>query len=852
MAKGYKVANLGIEITSSAQGAVKALNSLTDAIKRANTASNSLHDKFVKLGTVSTALNGVNTSINKIGSGFGKAASDTDKHTKQIRNSVQAMSGTISGFGRSLAYISGFGSLMQSIQTIMRVGSFTFVKAGEFAENYNLFNVSFAGETKEAIRFQYELNQILGTNISETMRYQGFFNNLAGSLGITNDASMVLSENLTKLTYDLSSLFNMPVDLMYSKLQSGIIGQTKPLRSVGIDVTQQTLQPILYEMGIDKLVTELTQAEKVLLRYISILRQSSNAQGDFARSIEAPMNQIRVMKEQFMEMSRWFGAMFIGTFSKALPYINAVVMSLKEIFKWVALLFGFNLEDYDFLPENDLPDIEEDLNSATAASEAFKKSLYGFDELNLATSLSASGGYSPLNTTGLSDTYYQLLEEIEGYDMIMDSVRMKALDIKDTLMTWLGFSQEIDEVTGEIKYKFIGIKDLSFRALADSVKALWEAVKGFTTNSIDLLVRLFEKFIAPIAEVVIEKTLPAIINAITAAIKALSDIYETIKSSLDKFLSEFLVPLTKITLGIINEGLKNLVLIFNDLGSFAKNNPGLAKTLTDISIAIGLFVIGKKVYDALILMNPQMLLLSVAIGAFVYFYDDIKNMWEALSPSEQMLVSLGLLAAGIWGVALAIMGMQSAWTLGVGAIAIVAGISAMTAAVENMKAGVTSSIPNIPTTQMPVYNTPSQNPYTGNWQTTPTPTQTPKTTVTAPKTTVTTKPVVVSQDERLNKYTSVGMYANGGLPKSGEMFISRENGMTEMVGKFGSSSGVANNQQIVEGIKQGVKEAIMETSQNNGGDSNIILQVDELQLGIANIRAINKAGRLNNLVVTAI
>jgi len=294
LAENINVGNLGIQITSNATMAIEAVQKLTKEVNNSNKS----------LGNMS----------------------------KESTKALQTMAGTFNSLKSSFLFYVGFGSLYQSLTTITRVMMSGFQAASKFVENYNLFNVSFAGETKEAIKYQYQLNDAFKVNMSESMRYQGFFKNLTSSLGITNEASTLLSENLTNLTYDLSSLYNTSFSAMYSKLQSGIVGQTKLLRSVGIYVTQQTLQPLLYDMGINKYVTELTQAEKVLLRYISILKQSTSAQGDFARTIETPANQIRILSDQVAEMTRWFGTIFIGTIGKILPYVNAFVISLKEVF----------------------------------------------------------------------------------------------------------------------------------------------------------------------------------------------------------------------------------------------------------------------------------------------------------------------------------------------------------------------------------------------------------------------------------------------------------------------------------------------------------------------------------------
>lgn len=433
------VGNLSLSISSSVTKSVNSINKLTASLQVANT-------ELAKMNAL-TANSPVTININKINNGVKKLEEQSRKTTK----AVQTMSGSLASLKDTFMFNIGFGSLQQGIRTMTNWFTQGFTQASEFVENFNLFNVSMRGSTEEAMKYQNKLNNSMKVNMSESMRYQGFFKNLANSLGITNDASTLLSENLTNLTYDLSSLYNVDFQTMYSKLQSGIVGQTKPLRSVGIDVTQQTLQPLLYEMGINKYVTELTQAEKVLLRYISIIKQSESAHGDFARTIETPSNQIRIFNDQIKELQRWFGAVFIGTIGKILPYINAFVISLKEVFKWVALAFGFNVADYDFLAEQDdmASGLEDSIEGALASNEKLRKSLAGFDEIN---NIAQESSGSAMPNIGLSDTYFALLDELKGYDNLMSGVKTKAGEIADNILSWLGFTKVINEETGEINY----------------------------------------------------------------------------------------------------------------------------------------------------------------------------------------------------------------------------------------------------------------------------------------------------------------------------------------------------------------------------------------------------------------
>lgn len=188
-------------------------------------------------------------------------------------------------------------------------------KAIDTSEELNLFNVVFNniekdGKTtfstlgKEANKFQNQLNEAFGTNKKETMRYQGLFQSMGESAGLEDTVAALMSENMTKLSYDLASLYNTSETKAAESLRAGVYaGQTKPLRQYGIDVTQNSFKPIIEELGLEKSVSELTQAEKEILRYISTLRQAKNAMGDFANTINCGF-KLKNLKENFVNLCK--------------------------------------------------------------------------------------------------------------------------------------------------------------------------------------------------------------------------------------------------------------------------------------------------------------------------------------------------------------------------------------------------------------------------------------------------------------------------------------------------------------------------------------------------------------------
>lgn len=250
------------------------------------------------------------------------------------------------------------------------------------------------------------------------------------------------------------------------------IMQTKPLRNYGIDVTQTSFKPIMEELGLEKSVSELTQAEKEILRYIATLRQAGNAMGDFANTIESPANQLKVLRQQFYEMQAAIGNLFVGAFARILPYVNGIIMAIKSVAQAIASFFGISMKDYNTgvaSYSDDLDDYSDALggvgDSASGASKAIKelkRQTLGFDQINNITSptpSSGSGGSSSGGSGGvLGSIDSRLLDALKGYENGMEKVRMKALDIRDKIMDILGFTKHIDAETGKVYFTYNGWK----------------------------------------------------------------------------------------------------------------------------------------------------------------------------------------------------------------------------------------------------------------------------------------------------------------------------------------------------------------------------------------------------------
>lgn len=411
---------------------------------------------------------------------------DTKENLKELISTIKEVGkGFKEGFeapikliGKAINKIkSSFASIIPNFKNLGASLKSKFIdKAIDYTEELNLFNVVFKnlekdGETtfskigKKATQFQNKLHETFGTNKMETMRYQGLYQSMSQSAGLSEDTAYIISESMTKLGYDLASLFNTTEKKAMESLRAGVFaGQTKPLRGYGIDVTQQTYKPVLADLGIDKKVSELSQAEKEVLRYIVTIKQATAAQGDFADTIESPANQLKVLKNQLVELSVAIGNYFIAPFQRALQVINGVIMALKALIDFFAKIFGIQIQQFnqgfsyngEYEDEaNDIDDIGESASGATKKIKELQRQVLGFDQINNLTTPTDTGSSGGSGTTGGNyGIDERLLNALEGYDSFMDKVKMKAVEIRDLIMSWLGFNKKIDPVTEETYFDY--------------------------------------------------------------------------------------------------------------------------------------------------------------------------------------------------------------------------------------------------------------------------------------------------------------------------------------------------------------------------------------------------------------
>jgi hypothetical protein len=329
------------------------------------------------------------STLTKLRTALGQSVPDPFKKTQENAKGFEERLGAAWKVLKGAAVLGAVKKVTKGIAGL--VGEST-----KYVEDLNLFTAAMGKYADEAQRYAETVSEKMGIDPAEWMRAQGVVQTLATGFGITSDRAAVMSKNLTQLSYDLASFYNLSTARTMRAVQSGIAGELEPMRRMGYDLSKARLEAIALSLGIDKVYASLTQAEKAELRYYAMLTQVTVAQGDMARTLSAPANQLRILQSQLTMASRAIGNIFIPMLNMILPVAIAVVKAVRMIAEAVASLFGFKLPEIDYSGLSDIgtgaANVADELDTATGKAKELKDALLGFDELNIISPPTASSG----------------------------------------------------------------------------------------------------------------------------------------------------------------------------------------------------------------------------------------------------------------------------------------------------------------------------------------------------------------------------------------------------------------------------------------------------------------------------
>ena len=388
-------------------------------------------DKFTQQMTaLAAAMKPFADEMQKVSNGFSAFPSKIQKlitSTEKYNASARKATSTTGKFTSGLKAL----NVAAVAITFRKIGHFiaqAVTESNKYQEDLNLFTVALGQYADEAKEYVEYVSDIMGIDPAQWLRNRGIFNTLLTGFGDTAERAQLMSQNLTQLGYDLSSYANIPIEEAMLKLQSGISGELEPLRRLGYDLSQAKLQQTALNLGIKESVANMTQAEKAELRYYTIMTQVTTAQGDMARTLEAPANQLRILQAQLTQAARAIGNIFIPALNAILPYAIAVVQVIREIANALANLAGFKLTEVDYSGVNSAAvgagSLADNLDDAAGAAKKLKQYTAGFDELNVFAPNTGSGSGAGAGGAGGFDF------DLPTYDFLGDAVQTRIGEIK--------------------------------------------------------------------------------------------------------------------------------------------------------------------------------------------------------------------------------------------------------------------------------------------------------------------------------------------------------------------------------------------------------------------------------------
>lgn len=455
-----EIESLELKIKSNSTSAVSGIDALTESLEKLRKATKGL------------GLSSVATDIGKVASATDKASRSNEKAAKSFTDlylKLKTVASTFKMVGKAI---------YSSIE-----------KSSDYVENVNLFTVSMGEFASEAKGYAETIGEIMGIDPGEWMRNQGIFMTLATGFGVAGDRAALMSKNLTQLGYDLSSFYNISVEEAVQKIKSGFAGELEPLRAVGYDLSQAKLEATALSLGIDKAVSSMTQAEKAQLRYYAIMTQVTTVQGDMARTLESPANQMRVFKAQVSMAAREIGNVFIPALNAILPYAIAVTKVVRILASTIASLFGYEMPDMSESTGNVVTNtdaMKENLEGAEKEAKKLKSYMLGIDELNV---INPNEGNS---SSGIDDALGGFDFELPDYtDKFLEGLtESKVALIVEDMKEWLGITDDIDSWSDLFKTRLgeilnlvglIGIGMLAWKVTKETIDAI-AIIKSILSN----------------------------------------------------------------------------------------------------------------------------------------------------------------------------------------------------------------------------------------------------------------------------------------------------------------------------------------------------------------------------------
>lgn len=318
---------------------------------------------------------------------------DTNINSEGFEKGLKSLSDMVGDIKPKLKSLAMAVTAAFSVKKLVDFGRQSIETASDLAEVQNVVDTAF-GESKQKMEdFADTAVKTYGISKLTAKQTGSNFMAMAAGMGLANDSASDMAMALTGLSADMASFYNVGQDVASTALKSIFTGETETLKQFGIVMTDANLQAYALSKGITKSTADMSQAEKVQLRYNYVMSQTALAQGDFAKTSDSWANQTRILSEQWKEFGATIGTVLMNVLLPAVKAINSVLSQLISLAQGAARAlseaFGFELSNSADEAQSivkstsQAADNYSDIaDNAQQTQEAQEGSLASFDQMN--------------------------------------------------------------------------------------------------------------------------------------------------------------------------------------------------------------------------------------------------------------------------------------------------------------------------------------------------------------------------------------------------------------------------------------------------------------------------------------
>lgn len=338
----------------------------------------------------------LNFDVRSDTSGFERGVRQMSQQAGKLKSNLETVADTATKLGSLLGSIFAIGKLKDFTASCLDLGS-------DLAEVQNVVDVTFESMSDSVNSFAKDAMAQFGLSETVAKQYMGTFGAMSKAFGFSEQQAYSMAEAVTGLTADVASFYNLNYDEAYTKMKSIWTGETESLKDLGVVMTQTALDQYALSNGYSKTTSQMSEQEKVALRYKFVLEQLSLASGDFQRTSDGWANQTRVLSLRFDALKATLGQGFINLFTPIVQGINNLIERLQVLAQSFSDVTS-KIMGIDNTSASGVEQVASDLSCATDESDGLgesaektgkklKKALMGFDEINkLDTGKEDTGG----------------------------------------------------------------------------------------------------------------------------------------------------------------------------------------------------------------------------------------------------------------------------------------------------------------------------------------------------------------------------------------------------------------------------------------------------------------------------